>query len=779
MIKKKCYHCNSNVKDFKHKIIIENKDYYMCCSACLAVYSLIKESGLLDYYKNREYPGEIVNLENNNKNYKKKKKNFAILQIDGIKCAACAWLIEKHLKKNINIKELSINTFTSRASILWNSNKLSLNEIFLEFKKIGYKACIYNIKKKEKQYQIKYKNSLKNIIIAGLGAMQVMTLSLNLYTADFFDINFNYWCFMRWISFIITTPILFFAGKSIIKNGLKSLIKKNLNLNVTISLSLLLTYISSINNLIYNKGHIYFDSICMFIFFILIVNFLELRVKYHSFEIINTLNDLTPKTTRIILKNKEKTILTSRVKKNMLIMVKPGEIIPLDGIVINGCSNIDESMITGEFNPIYKTTGNSVIGGTINLENYIIIKVTNEKNKSKLNYIIKLLKKSETLKIFDNKFIDIVSKYFTLFSFFIIIFFIIIWINIDYKTIPNIILSMLAITCPCALSLSIPIASVTSISLLAKKGFLIAKKNIFNNLSKSKEIVFDKTGTLTLNKISIKNIKFYRNVNLKKIISLSKNLEIKSNHPISKAFQDVKKKYEYSILSLNMNIINHISKGIQFYSNKKIYKIGKYSFIKNCFLKKNISYIFLSNQKSLLAHFNLTNPLRNKTNNTIKKLKTLNFKIHIITGDSYKNTKIISKKLKIKDILTNCSIKKKIKYILNIKKKNNVIMVGDGINDALALKKANVSISMGSGTDITKLNSDAILLNNNLLNIYFAIIQSIKTEKIIKQNIYFSIMYNFIGIFIAGMNLINPYYAAIGMSISSILVVLNSLRLGK
>jgi Cu2+-exporting ATPase len=776
----------------------------MCCSGCLAVYNFILSSGLENYYKNRERPGNVItnilikndeqkifNEEKIIKNYITKNDSIyssVTLRIEGISCAACTWLIERHMKKNSNIKNFTINLATCKMTIIWNATRLPLPALLNEFQKIGYKAFPYNLKEQEKTREHEYKDGLKNLIISGLGMMQVMTLSFSIYMGEFNDINFQYWCFMRWVSFIITTPVLFISGKKFLTNALRDIKNNNLGMDVTVSLSLLLAYISSVKNLVYNNGHVYFDSICMFIFFLLIARFLEMRTRHHSGEIINSLQDLTSGAVRTILQNNvEKYVLIDKVKKDEIILIKSGEIIPLDGIVINGSSSVDESMLTGEFKPTYKITGQNVIGGTTNIENNLTIKVTSDIKNSKLNYIINLLEKINTAKPIDNLIINIISKYFVIIVLLLILITSIVWVNIKSENIMNIILSMLAITCPCALSLSVPIALTTSVNALSKIGFMITKENTLEKLSKSTDIIFDKTGTLTINKYFIKNIKLFRNVSPKKMLSSTSELEKKSNHPISKAFSNIKNKYLYNINNNTKLIRNYANKGLTGLFKKKVYKIGNIKYIQNfvknktLFLKKyQECLIIFAEKKGFIAFFNLTNPLRKNSDETIAKLKTLNLRIHLLTGDSSNNVNDIVKNLYIKNNMIGCSIQDKVDYITNIQFKNRfVIMIGDGINDVPALSQSNISIAMGSGTDLAKINADVILLNNNLLTVYKAIQQSKKTEKVIKQNILWSISYNFIGLFIAALNLITPYHAAIGMSISSLIVLLNSLRLGK
>ncbi|HFL8819308.1 MAG TPA: heavy metal translocating P-type ATPase [Candidatus Azoamicus sp. OHIO2] len=798
----KCYHCNLSLKKKTYNSNINNKSYVMCCYGCLAVFNFIMEAGFADYYKNRENPAntvtELINDSINHQNIFNEKKTVAkfvnqtsdianiTLAIDGISCSACTWLIERHLNKNKYIQKVYINLASCKANIIWNIKELPLNSLLNEFKKIGYNASPYKLRDQEKFYKNEHQRELKNLIISGLGMMQVMMLSFSLYIAEFSDINFYYWSFIRWVTFIITTPVLFISGKKILLNALRSFKNKSLGMDFTISISLILAYISSLKNLIYNTGHVYFDSICMFIFFLLIARFLEMRTRHHTADIINSLQELTSETARIKLKTGlEKYIPIEDVKVNDTILVKPGEIIPLDGIIIQGISYVDESMITGEFKPISKSIGNNVIGGTTNIENYIIINITNTIETSSLSFIIKLLEKINIEKTSSDTITNVVAKYFVLGVLIVTFLSASFWLYIGHDNIMNIILSMLAITCPCALSLATPTAFITAINTLSKNGFMVAKENLLTDLHKTTDIIFDKTGTLTINKYFIKDIKLFRNISVKKMLSLTFETEKTSNHPIAKAFTITNKKYLHLIKDLIIK--NNINQGLESIFNKKIYKLGSIIYIKR-FILNDLTFIndaknflvILADTDGLIAYFRLINPLRKNSIICIKKLKTLNLKIHLLTGDASNKVLAITKKLNINFSKQNCSVKDKVDYITNIQNNGSyVMMIGDGINDVPALSKANISIAMGSGSDLAKINADVILLNNNLTTIYKSIKHSFTTQKIINQNILWAIIYNVTGLSIAACDLITPYYAAVGMSLSSLLVVFNSLRLNK
>lgn len=794
----KCFHCGLDINVKENYILKIDKDSYnMCCQGCLLVAEFIIENGFKDFYKNRNNYGNKIDenfLKNNFKIYDKSKikkkflhkedKNLVstTLLIDGITCSACTWLIERYIRLIEGIDAISINLLTSKAKITFNDSKINLSDILNSFIKIGYKAYPYNLKEQEKKNKTEFKNEIKKIIVSGLGAMQIMMLSASLYIGETKDMNYLYWIFIRWICFIISFPVMIYSGRSIFYSSIRSIKNKSLGMDFTISLSLILAFIASFMNLIMNKGEIYFDSVCMFIFFLLIGRFLETRARHQASDIIYSLQNISENTTTKIEKNNQSEITIDDIKIGDKLLIKPGSIIPVDGIIIEGESCIDESMLTGESSPIHKKINNEVIGGTSNIENILIIQATQTYSHSNISLIIKMLEKATSIRPKINIIADKIANYFILLVLLLTTITAIIWMIIGKNDIFNIILSMLIITCPCALSLATPIAITSSTNALIKIGVLITKENTINSLNKITDVVFDKTGTLTNNYFNLKKIKINKNINIKNIINIAYNLEKKYNHPISKAFLNLNKKINnYS--NEECKTKNYIGLGIEGKIKNKVYRIGKYDFIKN-WCKNKINHnddrfqIILADENNILAYFELENKIRNNAEKVIKFIKNKKLNIHILSGDSSKEVNKVANKLGINNKIKNTSVKGKVNYIKKlIDNKKVVLMIGDGINDTPALNAAHISIAMGSGADLAKINADAILLNNNLINICKTLDQSEKTKKIIKQNIIWSVLYNFIGLFIASLNIITPYYAAIGMSSSSLIVILNSLRL--
>jgi len=804
VIDKKCFHCDLPVYDEKFSILIDGVLRFMCCPGCLAVAQFIIENKLGDFYLFRDKPGYTINDKFFNDvsaldlyNEKQLQEKFikesgdnvsVVLAIEGITCAACTWLIERRLNEINGVRKISVNLSTCRAFVVFDIKLISLGFILNEFRRIGYLAFPYNPKEQEVFFKNEYRRELKKIIIAGISMAQVMMLSAALYIGEARDMRHEFWIFIRVISFLLTCPVLLFSARGIFVSAIRSLKSKTFGMDTTVSLSLIIAFFFSVINLFYGKGDVYFDSICMFTFFLLLGRFLEMRARHYSGEIIYSLQELRVNVATVFIDSKRtctEIIPVERLKIGDCVLVKPGEYIPVDGTVIDGGSSVDESMLTGESVPVYKGLFDNVVGGTVNIENILIMTVGKENGMSTIDMMIQLLEKAGSVKPGINILANIIAGYFVLIVLALTVIVTIIWLMLGHDNILNVILSMLVVSCPCALSLATPVAVTSSVNALARRGYLIIKEHVLEQLASITDIIFDKTGTLTVNNFFINKIKLTRNISFKHVLSVARCLENNSRHPIAKAFASdayfLSECESYSACDVK-NVVNH---GVEGTVSGITYRLGKPGFIYN-WTRKYISvdtfseglFVVLADKKSVLAWFELINPIRPGIKQCINNLKDLALNLHILSGDSSNSVDNIANRLGIKFWFKNISIQGKQAYIKNLIKNGHIVMmVGDGVNDTLALSVSHVSVAMGSAADLAKINADSILLNNNLTNIYHSIRHGNKNKLIIKQNIAWAILYNITGLTLAGLDLLTPYYAAVGMSASSLVVIFNSLRL--
>lgn len=803
---KNCFHCNLNIPDKTYlPIKYKGKEYNTCCLGCQAVTNSIIKSGLEKYYEQRtkvakrvtlpnleileqiklydeqKLQSDFTTIKNNDNNIKQ-----IILIVNLITCPACIWLIEQHLINTDGIISAEINYTNYKAKISWNNNKIKLSDILLKIRQIGYKAYPYETQKYMENNKKEKKTATLRLLVASLSMMQVMMYTLPTYFYK--NIGNNYLYILQFATMVLTLPVVFYSAIPFYKGTIRDLKNKTIGMDTPITISIILAFISSFIALIYNKNNaIFFDSISMLVFFLLCGRYLEQNVRKKIADSTEKLAKLIPifchKVESSIKNNNIIEFLVANLSPNDLILVKPGENFPVDGLIVKGSSEVNESIMTGESIPVIKNINNKVIAGTTNIINPLIVKVTNVGKNSKLGNIIKLIDFNLSKK---PKIAQISNKYASIFLLCILLLSILVFIIWLYKTnITNAIwitISMLIITCPCSLSLATPTALIATTSNLASNGLLIRTANSIEILPKITDIVFDKTGTLTEGNLIITK-EFYLKGKKKDLLNIIYSLEKYSEHPSAKAFSKFKNLKQLQVTQIK----NIIGKGIEGMINDEKWYLGTLKFLEQISKNKlpnkfddDNTIIALGKNDGIYAVFYLKDKIKKQSFELINKLKQLNLSVHLLSGDTQNTVKQIANLLKINFFKSRVSPSDKLNYIKNLQtQKKYVLNVGDGVNDAPALAQADVSIAVDKSTDISRCYSDLIMIKNDMNLIYKAIIISKKTLRIINQNFLWAILYNTIAIPIAIMGLSSPAISALGMSISSLLVVLNALRLLK
>ncbi len=703
--------------------------------------------------------------------------NNVHLNIHGIRCAACVNKIEASLLNHPGINEVLINQVNGNALINYSSNKLNIENITQLINKLGYKS--YELKS-DGNFSVKHENRklLWKWMVAGICMMQIMMLSMPSYLYSYSEI-IDYKPLLDWASWVIVLPVILFSAQDIFKNSLNDILQKKVSMDLPISLGILLMFIFSSLATFDSNGtwgeEVYFDSIAMFIFFIMTSRWVELKVKSKMFNSINSFLDIDTKKIEILSGKIKKMVAIENVRVNELFLIRPGNQIPLDGVIISGKTSCNEALITGESIPISKHSGDYVFAGSINLTNTIKVRCVNDYNASKLQNIRNLIRDSLTKKPSFSKSIDKLAQPFLItvialafFSFFFHYF---------YSSDSSIksMISVLVITCPCALSLSTPVALMASANKLINQGIFVRDFDLFEKIPKIKNIIFDKTGTLTDIRAKIIN-SFWINGSSEYYAKIITSLANNSTHPFSKALFNHFYRGEISSIS---SFKESVGEGISgsFKGNK--YYIGSYKFCRKfCSSIKEIKshQVYFASNSSLIASFKIGESLKSNLIEAMSFFKSQKIKLYIFSGDKMKNIqKIIPNS--IFSIFSSMNPNQKLLKLKEIQKQNPVLMIGDGFNDGPAFASANASISMNHSPQSIKHLTDAVVVNNNLMILSDLFNQAQKTLTIIKQNMFWAISYNFLMIPFAFAGYIDPWLAGLGMSISSLVVVANSYRL--
>lgn len=797
-----CSHCHL---EFDEGVMIKEKDnpeLNFCCNGCQGVYHLLKDDGLDSFYdkmgKNKIAPPVALGQDSSNFDMDSFKSRYikttndgfsrVDLIIEGIHCAACIWLNEKVLATTDGILEASINFTNNKAKIIWDEDSIKLSQIIDKIRSIGYNAYPYDRSESEKKAIKKNKDYFLRMSIAIFASMNIMMIDVAKYTGFFTGMDEEMLRIVHMAEFIFATPVLFFSGWIFFRGAYYGLKNKIVNMDCLVSVGASLTYIYSLYVLFGGAGHSYFDSVAMIITFVLVGKYLEVIGKKDAVDTMDKIKSSLPlEATRIIDDGKE-VVAIEKIEVGDIIEVKNGEKASVDGEVISGESLFDESSISGESIPVAKKCGSKIYSGTINADKVIRYKALKNYANSTLNNIVELLEDSLNSKPKIEETTNSLSKYFsiTILSVALLTFFI--WYyyynSIDFiNPFENsliIAISVIIIACPCALALATPIASLIGISWLAKEGLLFKEAKFIEVLSKANVLVVDKTGTITNGKFLVKTINFEEKQDSKKNIDLLYSLVDSSTHPVSKAVKNYLLDNYNNLEHINLeNIKNIEAKGLSasyngieiLGGNSILFGIEKQS--------SNTEFIFSVGGEKIVS-FELEDSIKQDAKNTIEYLKSQGIEVIMCSGDNQEVVKKVALEVGIDSYKDKMTPLNKADFIKQLKDDGKiVVMAGDGVNDALALSRSDISIVMGNGADISLSVSDIVILNDKIDGIKKSFEISKRTFKFIKQNLAISLIYNIITIPIAIMGYIIPLIAALSMSLSSLLVVGNSIRIKK
>lgn len=717
-----------------------------------------------------------------------------ILNIKGMSCSACSNSLEKYLNKQNGIINATVNLVLSQASIEY-ADDLSIEDLNKFISDAGFESLgIYDetkINKTNKSNKIIIPITFLTILVLYISMSHMLSLPSIPYL-DMMKNPINYTISLL----ILTIPYLIY-GFDIIKNGCKNLIHAHPNMDTLVFIGVLSSLIYSIyNTILLLKGNtslvdsLYYESCIVVIYFIKLGRQIETKNKEKTLDAIKELVTITPSYALLKVENEVKEVTIDEIKENDILVCKPGMKLAVDGVITNGTTHIDESFITGESIPSKKEKGSKVIAGSLNIDGYIEYKAEKIGKNSTISEIVRLVVEATNTKSPISKLADKVSGIFVPLVMLIATITLISYLLLGYNL--NISLTrfvtVLVISCPCALGLATPLAVVVAMGITARNGILIKTSEVLEFINKVDTIVFDKTGTLTYGNLKISKLYNYSNYNNSKLLNIVSSIESKSNHPIASAFKTNDK------LQKVTNFKNIDGIGLKGVVNNKEYYVGNNKLIKklkinNTHSKDELdlvsngnSIIYIIEDNNIIALIGVKDIIRKEAKEVIKKLNNMNKNVIMLTGDNEITAQVIAKELGIKEVIANVLPKDKAEKIKELMNNNKyVMMVGDGINDAVSLVTANIGVALSSGTDIANNSADVILMNNNLINIINMFHISKKTITNIKQNLFLAFFYNMCMIplgLLSKWNInMNPMLGSIAMTLSSITVVLNALRL--
>ena len=786
-----CFHCGEAVTEGERwTTIIDGQPQPMCCPGCKAIAETIVASGLKDYYRHRTELPDVSPAAFDNNNVEAREtllfydsdalqKQFvgrdgdaaeATFIIEGISCAACSWLIEHRMAQLPGVEKALLNLSSHRLFLRWRPADIKVSTLIEALLRLGYKATPFSATSQEESRLKENKVAIRRMALAGFGMMQIMMMAIPTYA----DMTVEGEMFLRLAQMILAIPVILYSGAPFFRAALRDIQARHLTMDVPVSLAIMLAFVASIWST-FNQGvEVYYSEICMFIFFLLIGRYFEMRARHRMSRAGNNLLTLLPNLALRVENGEDVLIASTDINVGDILRVKPGQAIAADGIVLEGRSSVDEAALTGEYMPVGKKVGDALIGGTMNVESPLLMQVTATGADAQLSTIMRLLDRAQQAKPRAALIADRVASYFVLAVLLVSLAVFLFWLPDGAEKAFFIALSVLVVTCPCALALATPTALTAATAAMRERGLLISKSHVLETLPQINRVVFDKTGTLTQGRLTLERVVPLADLAETELLSLAAGLEKYSTHPIARAFSGI----EAASISLPEQISGQ---GIQGQWQGITLRLGRADFAwPQALTAPDTSgqWLLLASDQQPLGWIQLNDSLRRSAFTVVKGLQQRGIAVSLLTGDPGESGPRVAAELGISDVRAGMTPSDKLAAVNTWQQAGEkVMMVGDGINDVPVLAGADLSLAVNEASDLAKTNADTLLTNGQLEVLLQSLDTGRKTRRIIAQNHAWAIGYNLLALPAAAAGLVEPWQAAIGMSLSSVLVVANAMRL--
>lgn len=812
-----CYHCGQPIPDgVELRVEIDQQARAMCCRGCQAVAEAIVAGGLADYYRFRtesaptaretvpEFLRQMAVYDNpvvqksfvravpaEEKAHARDNARLATdgpvreasLILEGIVCAACVWLNERHLSRLPGVLDVAINYSTHRARVRWDDSRIHLSRILQAVSEIGYLAHPYDPNRAQAILDQERRGMLRRLAVAGALGMQVMILAVALYAGAFTGIETEYRRMFDWLSLALTAPVLGYSALPFFRSAIRDLRRRHAGMDVPVSLGLAIAFTGSLWSTITGHGEVYFDSVVMFVFFLLTGRYFELAGRKRASEVSEALMHMLPVTATRLRDGHDEVVPVAELGAGDAVRVRPGETIPADGTVLDGRSSVDESLITGESLPLAKRTGDAVVGGTINMESPLVIRVDKTGEDTVLSSIVRLLDRAQTEKPAIALTADRAARWFVARVLLLAAGVALYWWFADPARWLPITIAVLVVTCPCALALATPVAITAATGTLMRRGLVTTRGHALETLARADTFVFDKTGTLTFGRLQLLSARTFTSLAAADCLKLAASLEQGSEHPIARALRAAS-----DTAASATDVLGMPGAGLTGKVDGTDYWLGNATLLRRAGISvppelpelqaQGHTVVLLADRTGPLAAFVIGDELRPGAHELVAALQHRGKRVLLLTGDHAGVANRIAAACGITEVEAELQPADKLMRVQQLAESGAVVaMVGDGVNDAAALAGAHVSIAMGGGTQLAAASADLLLLSEQLAHLEEGIAVARRTLTIIRQNMAWAVGYNLVALPFAALGWIAPWMAAIGMSASSLIVVGNALRL--
>jgi Cu2+-exporting ATPase len=802
-----CYHCGLPVPaGAEFTVEIDSRRRDMCCAGCQAVAQAIVSGGLVDYYRHRDAMPEsqreampqalqelgLFDHPDVQKSFVRptgEHEREAALILEGITCSACIWLNEQHIARQPGVTAVDINYATRRARVRWDERQIKLSQILEAIAAIGYRAHPYDIARAELLAQKERRAALWRLFVAGFGMMQVMMYAIPVYLADEGTMTPDIERLMRWASLVLTLPVMVYSAAPFFANALRDIKFRRVGMDVPVALGIGAAFLASVWATLTSSGQVYFDSVTMFVFFLLGGRFLEMGARQKAARGVEALARALPAFAHRFVTypgGDLDRVAVADLLAGDVVLIKPGEVMPADGSIIEGASTADEALLTGESRPVGKQPGDTVIGGSVNVGSPLTVRVERVGESTRLASIQRLIERASAEKPNVVKLADRIAARFVGALLILAVVTGAFWWWHEPSQALWIFVSVLVVSCPCALSLATPVALTVATGFMSRNGVLVTRGHAIETLARATHFVFDKTGTLTEGRPVLVETVAADRTTIGEALAMASAMELGSEHPIGRALRQAAHDGPSAIVE-NVRVVT--GQGVEAQIGERRLRLGAPGFVASLsqqkppesavrWLADGDTVVALGDDQGWLGWFRLADRPRQGAAAALAALKAQGIALAAWSGDTPATVAKVAAELGIPSAQGAMSPEDKHSAILRLQENGALVaMVGDGVNDAPVLAQAHVSIAMGGGTDLARSQADIVLLSDDLGHLAIGVEAARRCLRIIRQNLAWAFVYNLGAIPLAMFGLITPWMAGIGMSASSLLVVLNALRL--
>ncbi len=793
-----CFHCSEPVPPgVVIHARIDARDEPVCCHGCRAVAEFIAGAGLGDYYRYRDaaaaradetprpdrwsaydHPELVERLSTAEPGG---ARSMTVL-LEGLRCSACSWLADKALRQQRGLRDVSVNPATARARLTWDPEIASLGDLLRVLEHVGLRPHPLAGDAAGQLAVLERRTALKRLAVAGFGMMQVMMFAVPLYIAHTSGMDPGIRELLRLVSMLVSVPVALYAGWPFYVGAWQALRARGISMDVPVSIAIVLAFVASVWNALTGHGDVYFDSVTMFVFFLSLGRYVEMVARHRSGSVADALARLAPVTARRLRNGAVEDVQAAELEAGDELLVRTGEVFAADGVVAEGTGRVDESMLTGESTAVAKDAGAPVHAGTQNLGAPLRVRVSAVADRTVLAGIVALLERAQAERPRVARAADRAAAWFLgrILVGAAVVF--LVWWFVDPSRAFPATLAVLVATCPCALSLATPAAIAAATAGLARRGVLVAHSDALETLARADRVLWDKTGTLTRGLVRVEEIRPLAGHTEAQCLEMAAALERMSEHPIARAFIDP------GVATAEATAVEvHAGLGIEGTVGDRRLRIGRPSFAMGLAPADSAiagvegeSWVCLGDSGGLLAAFRLTDQLRPEAADCVAGLRRLGIESEIVSGDDKDAVSRIAALCGVGRAASRLDPGGKLARVKELRATGAVVAaIGDGINDAPLLRGADVAIAMGRGSALAQTSADLILVRDSLEEVPHAVDVARRTQRIIRQNLTWAIGYNVAALPLAALGFVPPWLAAIGMSVSSIVVVLNAMRLSR